>query len=642
MQDCKKIVAALQGGGDASDIREAAWQAGESVCQEAVPALAGLLASGNLGIQEAADQALRRIGGKATVEAVIPLLRSDEAPVRNLAMDILRAVGAQDLPSLVGLLRDEDADIRIFASDILGSTGSVAAVGPLGEALLRDPEVNVRYQAAVSLGELGLKDAARYLNKALGDEEWVQFSVIEALAKIRDDSSIGALAKALHKSSDLVASMIVEALGEMGNVKAVTMLMKHLDAASTALRNKICKAIVQILGGKSLKLLSEAERERFGQYLLVALTDEDEAVQDAAMTGLGFVGGEKASADVLALAAALDPDRDHDRLVLAVEALAGMGPTRPLEQALEADAVRPVQVVVEVAQRLCSPALCEAMKAAFWSRDRDLQREIVQALCACARADDKPFFLEVLERHEDGTVLKAALEYLGAQGGQDVGDLLFGFLEHPYDDVKEAALEACVHVGSRAMDERFRAMFAEEDPVRRLMAVYAMGKLGVAGHADEIRAALGDAVPDIRKVALEAFGDSCVDIGQWLPVIRERLHDEHREVRLTVVELLGHCEGEELLPCLEEALDDEDDWVRVRAVEALGRRGADAAVPRLVEIATGTNTLLAIKAVEALGAIGGKTAFRALLELLGAEDQELQAAAEDAVARIQESGEGEL
>jgi HEAT repeat protein len=256
------------------------------------------------------------------------------------------------------------------------------------------------------------------------------------------------------------------------------------------------------------------------------------------------------------------------------------------------------------------------MKAAFWSRDRDLQREIVQALCACARADDKPFFLEVLERHEDGTVLKAALEYLGAQGGQDVGDLLFGFLEHPYDDVKEAALEACVHVGSRAMDERFRAMFAEEDPVRRLMAVYAMGKLGVAGHADEIRAALGDAVPDIRKVALEAFGDSCVDIGQWLPVIRERLHDEHREVRLTVVELLGHCEGEELLPCLEEALDDEDDWVRVRAVEALGRRGADAAVPRLVEIATGTNTLLAIKAVEALGAIGGKTAFRALLELL--------------------------
>lgn len=642
MQDCKNIVAVLQGGGDASDIREAAWQAGEGACQEAVPALAGLLASGNLGIQEAADQALRRIGGKATVEAVIPLLRSDEAPVRNLAMDILREVGAQDLPALVGLLHDDDADIRIFASDILGSTGSVAAVGPLGDALLRDPEVNVRYQAAVSLGELGLKDAARYLNKALGDEEWVLFSVIEALAKIRDDSSIGALAKALHKSSDLVASMIVEALGEMGNVKAVTMLMKHLDAASTALRNKICKAIVQILGGKSLKLLSEAERERFGHYLLVALTDEDEAVQDAAMAGLGHVGGEKASAEVLELAAGLDPDRDHDRLMLALDALAGMGPTRALEQALESDSARRVQVAAEVGRRLCAPALGAAMKRTFWGKDRDLQREIVQALCACADPQDKEFFLDVLGRHEDGTVLKAALEYLGGLGDEGIGELLFGYLDHPYDDVKEAALEACVRVSGQAMDDRFRALFTDEDPVRRLMAVYAMGKLGVAGHADEIRAALGDEVPDIRKVALEAFGDSCLDLEQWLPAIRERLHDEHREVRLTVVELLGHCEGEELLPCLEEALNDEDDWVRVRAVEALGRRGADASVPRLVEIATGNSTLLALKAVEALGAIGGKTAFRALLEVLGAEDPELQAAAEDAVARIQESGEGDL
>lgn len=642
MQDCKNIVAVLQGGGDASDIREAAWQAGEGACQEAVPALAGLLASGNLGIQEAADQALRRIGGKATVEAVIPLLRSDEAPVRNLAMDILREVGAQDLPALVGLLHDDDADIRIFASDILGSTGSVAAVGPLGDALLRDPEVNVRYQAAVSLGELGLKDAARYLNKALGDEEWVLFSVIEALAKIRDDSSIGALAKALHKSSDLVASMIVEALGEMGNVKAVTMLMKHLDAASTALRNKICKAIVQILGGKSLKLLSEAERERFGQYLLVALTDEDEAVQDAAMAGLGHVGGEKASAEVLELAAGLDPDRDHDRLVLALGALAGMGSTRALEQALESDSARRVQVAAEVAQRLCAPALGAAMKRTFWGKDRDLQREIIQALRACADPQDKGFFLDVLGRHEDGTVLKAALEYLGGLGDEGIGELLFGYLDHSYDDVKEAALEACVLVGGQAMDDRFRAMFTDADPVRRLMAVYAMGKLGVAGHADEIRAALGDEVPDIRKVALEAFGDSCLDLEQWLPAIRERLHDEHREVRLTVVELLGHCEGDELLPCLEEALNDEDDWVRVRAVEALGRRGADASVPRLVELATGSSTLLALKAVEALGAIGGKTAFRALLEVLGAEDPELQAAAEDAVARIQESGEGDL
>ncbi len=642
MQDCNAIAELLKGPGESGDIREAAWLAGENGCVEAVPALAELLASSNLGIQEAADQALRKIGGKPTVEAVIPLLRSDEAPVRNLSMDILREVGDQDLPSLIGLLHDQDADIRIFASDILGSTASLTSVAPLGEALLKDPEVNVRYQAAVSLGELGHKEAAHYLNKALGDEEWVQFSVIEALAKIRDDSSIGALAKALHHSSDLVASMIVEALGEMGNVKAVTMLMRYLDEAATALRNKICKAIVRILGGKSLKLLNEAERDKFRQYLLVALTDEDDDIQDAAMTGLGYVGGEKAAREVLHLASAMDFDRDHDRLELAVKSLANIGVTEAMTKALEGGNYKEARVAVEVATRLGSPEVCAMLTRVFWDKERDLQRDVITAVRHCAGPQDKDFFIQVLERHDDGTVLKSALEFLGELGLDDTGEMLFGFLDHPYDDVKEAALDACVRIGGPEMDERFRTLFASPDPVNRLMAVYAMGKLGVAEHMDEIKLALEDEIPDIRKVALEAFGDMCVDLGRWMPVIQERLHDEHREVRLTVIELLGHCPGEDTLPYLIEALADEDDWVRVRAVEALGARAAEAAVPRLVEMLAEENTLLSLKVVEALGAIGGKAAFRSLLEVLNAEDPELQAAAEEALASLQESEGGEL
>lgn len=642
MQDCTKITKLLEAEGEAGDIREAAWLAGENICEEAVPVLAALLGSSNLGIQEAADGALRKIGGKPTVEAVIPLLRSDEAPVRNLSMDILREVGDQDLPSLIGLLHDQDADIRIFASDILGSTNSLTAVAPLGEALLKDPEVNVRYQAAVSLGSLGHKEAARYLNKALGDEEWVQFSVIEALAKIRDDSSIGALAKALGNSSDLVASMIVEALGEMGNVKAVTMLMKYLDSAATALRNKICKAIVLILGGKSLKLLSGAEREKFRQYLLVALRDEETDIQDAAMTGLGFVGGERASREVIELAASLDFDGDIDRLQLAVDALANIGVTEALTQTFESGSYKQARVAVEVALRLGCPEVCAIMKRVFWDKERDLQRDLITAIRHCAGPAEREFFIDVLERHDDGTVLKSALEFLGQLGLEETGERLFGYLDHPYDDVKEAALDACVRIGGAAMDARFRELFLSQDPVHRLMAVYAMGKLGVADHAQEITAALHDEIPDIRKVALEAFSEMSIGLGSWLPDIHGRLHDENREVRLTVIELLGQCPGDEILSCLLEALDDPDDWVRVRAVEALGTRGAEAAAPKLVEILSGGSTLLTLKAVEALGNIGGKTAFRSLLEMLNAQDPEVQAAAEDALARIQESEEGDL
>ena len=165
--------------------------------------------------------------------------------------------------------------------------------------MLKDPEVNVRYQAAVSLGELAFPQASKCLGQALGDEEWVQFAVIEALSKIRDAGSVGDLVKALDNSSDLVASMIVDALGEIGNIKAVTMLLKRMDASPLVLRNKIVKSVVRILGGRALSLLSRDERERFVGYLLAALGDDDEDIQDAAVSGLGSVGGDAAARAVL-------------------------------------------------------------------------------------------------------------------------------------------------------------------------------------------------------------------------------------------------------------------------------------------------------------------------------------------------------
>ncbi|MFK4763228.1 HEAT repeat domain-containing protein [Desulfobaculum sp. SPO524] len=640
MENCKEIAKVLQTG-EVEDKREAAFLAGDKECREAIPDLAQLLLSDNLGLQEAADMALRKLGGVETAEAVIPLLRSDDAPVRNLSMDILREIAGEAMSSLTKLVHDEDPDIRIFVSDILGSSGSSQAVSPLGDMLLKDPEVNVRYQAAVSLGELQLKHGAKYLNQALKDEEWIQFAVIEALAKVREDSSIGALAKAMGRSSDLVASMIVEALGEMANVKAVPMLLAQMDSSPTALRNKIVKAIVNILGGKSLKLLSQKEREKFRQYLLIAIHDEEEDIQDAAILGLGFVGGEKASAEVLELASHMDPERVPERLGIAVDALANIGLTEALRDGLHGKDTHRALVAVEALGRTKDDAVCSLMTNVFWDCERDVQRALITALTNCG-AVVKDFFLDVLQKHNDGTVLKGALAYFGTVlKDEDTGEVLFGFLEHPYDDVKEAALEACVNVGGEAMNERFHTLFRSPEPIHRLMAVYAMGKLDIAANIDDIKLALEDEIPDIRKVALEAFSHMCADLQTWLPVIENRLSDENREVRLAVVDLMGGCDDDAVVPMLLVALDDADDWVRVRAVEALGQKAAKKAIPRLMDLAEDESPLVQIKVVETLGSIGGENAFRALLEIVNSENPELSAAAEDALARIQDEQGGE-
>ncbi|PKN06835.1 MAG: hypothetical protein CVU73_15040 [Deltaproteobacteria bacterium HGW-Deltaproteobacteria-8] len=642
MTDCKEILSMLTSP-ESDVLREGAYLAGEAHCDDAVPLLVEMLKSSNIGVQEAADNALRMIGGKEAVSGVIPLLQSDEAPVRNGSMDILRALGGNELQLIIPLLKDEDVDLRIFASDILGSAGNVMAVAPLCEALLKDPEVNVRYQAAVSLGNLGLPEAAKCLNQAMRDEEWVQYSVIEALSKIGHASSVDAMVKAMSHSSELVVSMIIDALGEMGNVKAVTLLLQRMESSPTALRNKIVKSIVNILGAKLVNLLPKAERENFRVYLLVALEDEDIEVQDAAILGLAAMGGDDAAAGVFSIASKLDPDKDQDRLEHILESLSRMGLTEVLRLAIMDPEPAKALLAVETLARVSAPEVEEVLSQAFWSNDVVVQRGIVAVLARIAGPASTDFFVDILARHNDGKVLKSAASFLGQKlRYAPAAESLFALLDHQYDDVKEAALEACVAIDGSEMQTRFQQLFKGIDPLKRLMAVYALGKMDAAGNIDLLKTALGDENAEIRKHALEAVASLCHDSEVWLELLVSRLLDENRDVRQTVVEIMGQCFSESVIPHLLHALHDDDDWVKVRALEVLGQHRVAQAIPEVVGLLENPNKLVTIRTIECLGSIGGTSAFRALLAVSGSEDFEIMEAAEAAIARLQDEQEREI
>ena len=95
----QEIVEALSSA-DSETIRDAAFKAGDLGLEEAVPQLCELIKSPSVGVQEAAEYALRKIRGPQVVGALLPLLRSDEAPVRNVAMDILREIGVDSIESM--------------------------------------------------------------------------------------------------------------------------------------------------------------------------------------------------------------------------------------------------------------------------------------------------------------------------------------------------------------------------------------------------------------------------------------------------------------------------------------------------------------------------------------------------------------
>ena len=404
------------------------------------------------------------------------------------------------------------------------------------------------------------------------------------------------------------------------------------------------KAVVKILGGRSLTLLSDDERERFRQYLLVALEDEDEEIQDAAIQGLAYVGGEPASRGILRIAAGLDSDRDQDRLRTIISCLAQIGLTDALREGVlgedQVAASVAVQTLSLIAPERCGRhGVCEVLMNAFWETQLPIQRQIISVAADRGDESGKDFFLRILEEHTDGTVLKSVVYLLGEKLKlAEVVDRIFPLLEHQYDDVKEAALNACIAIGGDAVLARFRDMAGSDDPVHRFMATYALGKLGAGENLEYLKQAVEDEVPDVRKVALEALA-GIGDFNVWWPLALQRLCDENKDVRLTVVEIMGQYYDKQMIPHLLDALADEDDWVKIRAIDALGEHEIVEGVPRLVEMLKNTNRFVVMKAVEGLGRIGGAEAFNALLEVTNSDEYELVSAAEEAITRIQESQE---
>ena len=85
------------------------------------------------------------------------------------------------------------------------------------------------------------------------------------------------------------------------------------------------------------------------------------------------------------------------------------------------------------------------------------------------------------------------MKFLGQKLGlAEAGPKIFSFIDHPYNDVKEAALEACIALGGQVMMQRFVDLLDDADPIHRLMAVYAVGKMGGKEQVELLRRALED------------------------------------------------------------------------------------------------------------------------------------------------------
>jgi HEAT repeat protein len=531
-----------------------------SIEDKSIEELLILVSDEDQGCKPEAVDRLLRMGLEANYDVFERAVRNDSnADLRNGAMEILVEFGREALPRLVELLRDENEEVRNFSAVMLGDIGSRDVVPQLIQAL-RDPDVNVSHGAAEALGKIGDRSALGPLASLLKGDFWLQYPAIVAIAEMRDNRAIPLLLELLN--DPLLIKPVVEALGKIGDVRALKTIGALLPEAGNDLAGPLASAVVSIcrLSDEECRYRSRIsdsiERPGIGEVVspegaerLKRLLEENPEEQGAAAAVLilGWLG------DVSALPL-------FSRLLERSENI------ETVQQAIMPMEGKAVPYLLREISSTCANVRVVALRLLRWlnaSVETELLLELAADSCEEVRAE--------------------ALESLRGSMASVVLPLL-----------EERLLEASLRIRTEALNV---LSFFPAEAIRSFLVT-----------------ATGSPEPERRRLLpqLVALAPSSLASADLSPFFT----DSDAGVRREAIRAAGAVGSPDLVPYVVARLDDEDPKVREAAVTILGDFRTAAPLPVLLDFLGKRESPFDYALVKALGKIGSPEAGAALAEYL--------------------------
>ena len=138
-------------------------------------------------VREAALTTLGAMASADVVNAMLPLLRSEDPQLRNGAIEVLTHMPDAVGPKITVLLQDPDPDVRIFTVNLLGDLQHEHLNSWLAQVLKHEDQINVVAAAVEVLAEVGTSDIVPALQEAarrFGTDPFLGFAVNVAIERI--------------------------------------------------------------------------------------------------------------------------------------------------------------------------------------------------------------------------------------------------------------------------------------------------------------------------------------------------------------------------------------------------------------------------------------------------------------------------
>lgn len=168
------------------------WAARDLVnCPNAAAALVEQLKlESDLSVREVILTTLTRLGDATAVAGLVDCLRSEDAALRNEAIEAMKQLPDEVAPIMHGLLTDADPDVRIFTVNVLESLRHPDVESWLIDVITQDAHINVCATAVDLLSEVGTAAALaplQQLKARFVDEPYMQFAAELALRRINEN-----------------------------------------------------------------------------------------------------------------------------------------------------------------------------------------------------------------------------------------------------------------------------------------------------------------------------------------------------------------------------------------------------------------------------------------------------------------------
>jgi len=221
---------------------------------------------------------------KSDPKPLIEAIKSDYPEIRIFAAkELVKIKDPSVIDVLIDAASDKQEEVRIEVIQTLGEIGDERAVNPLVYAL-GDECLVVREKSAVALGKLGRPEAGESLISALNSNTNLTIicAIIEALGQIGDTKAVEPLIAFLTHKESIIRECTAASLGKLRDTRAVNSLIAALNDEQERVRWYAADSLGKI--GDPICVVS----------LIKLLSDTSARVRESAVTALGQIGNQQA------------------------------------------------------------------------------------------------------------------------------------------------------------------------------------------------------------------------------------------------------------------------------------------------------------------------------------------------------------